>query len=621
MACFTLPLLSLAQEELPLTDMTGFAEQAGNWKIVGEVLVDRNLDIHQEQASAESSKKKRRRRNKDQTPTPKAVSYEAGTGILLNDPNDSQKDNLLTTWEHGDVRLILQVMMPKGSNSGIYLQGRYELQLLDSWGVETPKFGDIGGIYRNWETEPSKAFAGIAPISNPAKAPGLWQDLYIDFEAPKFDEAGNKISNAKFATVALNGVLIHQNVEVPLPTGGAISNEEAALGPLMIQGDHGPVAFRNLRIQRLKPSEVTLTNLKRQTYLGPLDLAAGLPENELSDPVSVSEIDITTVGADNDYWAVYTGTLEIPEEDNYMLMVPYTGGARLEIDGEVVEQAYATDRRGWMNARKELTAGPHQIRIDNMKGAPWHRAILGFQVGTASTRAAIFNTFDSNPTVGNLVSPIHVNVENEPRLLRGFVFFNNSREKLSHTIGVGTPQGVHYVYDLESGNLVGMWRGEFLDATPMWHSRGNGSFRPNGATVWTFLNQPLAELSDMATAFPGHTLPEGFKSKGYRIDPETKLPVFLSTYGSVGMERSIVPADQGKSLLSTIEFSENGLSGYYYKLAEGSIEELPDGSFKVNDDFYLEMHSNQQPTIREIDGKQELMVAVTGETLKFKTIW
>jgi hypothetical protein len=159
-----------------------------------------------------------------------------------------RKTTSLSNQEHGDLELELEVMLPRGSNSGIYLQGRYEVQLLDSWGVKNPKFGDIGGIYRNWENEKGKIYMGKAPLSNPAKAPGLWQKFKISFRAPRFDAAGNKIENARFVYVDLNGVRIHDNVEVPLPTGGPIENNEKPTGPLMIQGDHGPVAIRNIRV-------------------------------------------------------------------------------------------------------------------------------------------------------------------------------------------------------------------------------------------------------------------------------------------------------------------------------------------------------------------------------------
>ncbi len=141
-----------------------------------------------------------------------------------------------TEQKFGDCTVELEFMIPKGSNSGVYLMGEYEVQILDSYGKEKPDKGDLGAIY------------GVsAPKVNAAKKPGEWQKFVIDFQAPRF-EGGKKTANAKFLKVVLNGQVIQENVEVPGPTTAALTGKEAPTGPLMLQGDHGPVAFRNIRI-------------------------------------------------------------------------------------------------------------------------------------------------------------------------------------------------------------------------------------------------------------------------------------------------------------------------------------------------------------------------------------
>jgi hypothetical protein len=90
-------------------------------------------------------------------------------------------------------------MMAKGSNSGIYLQGRYEVQLLDSWNVVNVKAGDNGGIYERWnddKPEGQKGYEGHAPRQNASRAPGLWQHIKISFQAPRFNATGQKTENA-----------------------------------------------------------------------------------------------------------------------------------------------------------------------------------------------------------------------------------------------------------------------------------------------------------------------------------------------------------------------------------------------------------------------------------------
>jgi hypothetical protein len=166
----------------------------------------------------------------------------AGTGILLNG-GDGRGVDLLSEAQHGDCELHIEFNVAKGSNSGVYFQGQYEVQILDSFGRKDAelKYGDCGGIYN---TAP--------PRTNASKAPGEWQSFDVTFRAPRFDEKGKKTANAKFLKVVHNGKVIHGNVEVKGPTTAALGGPERPTGPLMLQGDHGPVAFRNIRIKMLK---------------------------------------------------------------------------------------------------------------------------------------------------------------------------------------------------------------------------------------------------------------------------------------------------------------------------------------------------------------------------------
>src|SRR5918911_3019200 len=98
--------------------------------------------------------------------------------------------------------LTLEFNVSKGSNSGVYFQGQYEVQILDSFGKKDKelKYGDCGGIYDT-----------AAPRTNASKAPGEWQTFDVVFRAPRFDAAGKKTANAKFVRVAHNGTVIHEN--------------------------------------------------------------------------------------------------------------------------------------------------------------------------------------------------------------------------------------------------------------------------------------------------------------------------------------------------------------------------------------------------------------------------
>lgn len=136
----------------------------------------------------------------------------------------------------GDCTIDLELMVPKGSNSGVYVMGEYEVQVLDSYGKPQVGPGDIGGLY-----------GAQAPRTNASRAPGEWQRMVIEFQAPRFQN-GQKTANAKFLKVTLNGQVIHENVEMKGPTPSGVTGKEAPTGPLMFQGDHGPVAYRNIQV-------------------------------------------------------------------------------------------------------------------------------------------------------------------------------------------------------------------------------------------------------------------------------------------------------------------------------------------------------------------------------------
>lgn len=123
-------------------------------------------------------------------------------------------------------------------NSGVYVMGRYEVQVLDSFSDE-PRDNRCGGIYKK-----------AVPIAAPCLPPEEWQTYDITFHAPEFDGNGTKTKNATI-TAKLNGVTIHNNVELDGATPGGVSQEEAARGVLMLQDHHDNVNYRNIWVKPL----------------------------------------------------------------------------------------------------------------------------------------------------------------------------------------------------------------------------------------------------------------------------------------------------------------------------------------------------------------------------------
>ena len=175
----------------------------------------------------------------------------APSGVILNS-RTGRTANICTERSFGDVELYLEFMLAKGSNSGVYLQSLYEIQIFDSWGsTGAPTTSDGGAIYHQWIAE--RGVGGSAPLVNASRRPGEWQTYQAWFRAPRFDASGKKTAPAHFLRVLFNGQLVQKDVDVAGPTRAHLEIPEAAQNPLMIQGDHGPVALRNIHIRPLRP--------------------------------------------------------------------------------------------------------------------------------------------------------------------------------------------------------------------------------------------------------------------------------------------------------------------------------------------------------------------------------
>lgn len=169
---------------------------------------------------------------------PTHLHARAGAGDRIVNGKEGKTANLVTDAAFGSFQLYLEFMLAKGSNSGVYLHGLYEIQIFDSYGFNGPMTpGDCGGVYERDNG------GGSAPLRNACKPPGEWQSLRVWFQA------GSDGKRPRVMRVLLNETPVQENVELPGPTVSHMKIAEGSRGPIMLQGDHGPVAYRNVWVK------------------------------------------------------------------------------------------------------------------------------------------------------------------------------------------------------------------------------------------------------------------------------------------------------------------------------------------------------------------------------------
>ncbi|CAN5407612.1 DUF1080 domain-containing protein [soil metagenome] len=203
---------SLSNNEI--TGSTTLDQETVQWKGV------RAPDLIRESASVWGKPNNLLDENLAKWNIPENNQFRYENGILINKKTGG---NLVSKEKYNDFKLQLEFRYPENSNSGVYLRGRYEIQIADDYGKK-PSEQTLGGIY-----------GFIEPSVNAAKKANEWQTLEVTLVG-------------RLVTIVINGVEVVVNRPIPGITGGALDSNEGMPGPIMIQGDHGPVELRNMVI-------------------------------------------------------------------------------------------------------------------------------------------------------------------------------------------------------------------------------------------------------------------------------------------------------------------------------------------------------------------------------------
>jgi Domain of Unknown Function (DUF1080)/PA14 domain len=589
---------------LSLQDLTAFTNPSKNWEIAGG-------------ASGNFASNK--------------VKTTKGTGILFNNFTEAfrykPEANLFTRMEHGDMILSLDFMMPKGSNSGIYFQGRYEIQLFDNWGIATPGITDCGSIYERWNEslpEGKKGYDGHPARSNASFAPGLWQHLDIEFQAPKFDSNGKKIQPARFAKVILNGMVVQENVVLSGPTRAAAFTDEKPTGPLMLQGDHGQVLFRNIQYALLNEFKTTISDLQYEYYEGSFENFEQATPDKLTRKGNTELSDSRLADNPNKLCLIFTGKIAVPEDNTYQFTLRKHGTARLEVDDkEIIKR---NDEFGDVAVSVNLSAGVHTFKLGYIKNFSWASTGVGLFLSKANARPVALHVPTSVPKVS--VTPlITVKATSAPELVRSFADFNE--KKKTHVISVGDASGTHYMYNLGQAALMKTWRGDFLNVTDMWHERGEPqTATPMGAAIAQSGRCPLALVTNEKNALPDTLNSEtDLIYKSLTLDAKG-YPTFNYHYKSLVMEDALKPNSAVNGLTRTLTLKNlSSTEILIVRMGEGiSIEEVTENTFALDNRYYIQYipQGKTKPAIRQSGNKKELVLEYNskiGSSISYSIIW
>jgi hypothetical protein len=567
-----------AQQTSQLSSLSDFRPNSGTWQNAGEVAAD--ID------------------------KPNLLNFTKGEGVIVNQPTKKNNgQDLISIEEFGDIDLELEVMVAPQSNSGVYLMGQYEIQILDSWGKTTARAGDMGGIYERWDEskpEGQKGYQGYAPRQNVSRAPGIWQNLKVSFQAPKFNENGEKTENAKFLSVHLNGVLIHENLEVFGPTRGSMKPNDIPKGPIRVQGDHGAVAFRNIKITKYETPDPLLSDLKYEVFKGVFNQEPDFAAHQAISAGQVKNIQDPVQTPSGENLIRYNGNITLAESGDYTIhMLVSSGTGSLKINNKKLTEMGEPYQR----ADVRLEKGTFPIEILVSKTNDWSdNGFDLFMAGPGLRGEVPLSENDTKPVF--TVDPILVD-QNEVPVLRSFVDLPDGK-RITHAVSVASSQKVHYSFNLSTGNLVQVWRGGFLDATPMWNNRGNGVSNPLGAVV--FLGNPEKNLHD--TEFTA--MSEKFKAKGYQL----KNGGVEFHYENIGVDFKdfIIGRADGKGVDRTLS-TEGITANKRYSIASGEeIKMIRDGLYWVVDKgYYIQMDpkSASKPSIESGADGQNLIVSIS----------
>jgi hypothetical protein len=391
----------------------------------------------------------------------------------------------------------------------------------------------------------------------------------------------------------------------------------------MIQGDHGPVAIRNIQYALLNDFSVQKSPVAYKYYEGKFnDGLDKLSAKTVTRSGTTEAIDTRLADDPNNAALVFDGKFTVKDPGEYRFLVKHAGPVRLAINGQ--ELIKPGDHFADQSATRNLEGGTHTYSLSYIHNFSWVPPGLGLWLAKKNTRPVALhaNTSLPEPAMEPLIS---VQPTREPEIVRSFM--NHEGKKKTHVLSVGYPAGISFSYDLNQGALLQVWKGAFLNTTDMWFERGEPqTASPMGAAIVLPGRSPLALLDNASDPLP-NTLNDHTEIvyKGYTLD-ERRNALFAYELKGMSFTDQFIPEMTGQSLVRNLKWMAMPAGKtLVLRLASGSIiTPLGNNTYAVGDQqYYIQLLGSIKPEIADVNGRKELLLKpATGTTqVQYSLIW
>ncbi|WP_097129156.1 hypothetical protein [Spirosoma fluviale] len=439
------------------------------------------------------------------------------------------------------------------------------------------------------------SFAGTQELARLTKAPGLWQTVDVWYKT------GTANRPALLEKLALNGVTVRESQTL----------NNTKLGPLTIMTKTGSVAIRNVGYRVMSPRTVA----QWSTPVSYTIVEGGyVTSRDEARSKKVLKQDTTTLltyevsyGQPRQYSILFSGKLNALQAGDYQFELNRGGVGGVWIDGKEV---IPTDHRELGQpsfGTATLTAGPHTVEVYFSRS--WFRPGLGLFVSQVGTRPQPLHSLSSLPEP-DPVAVVSVKPTTKAELVRSFVQLPGEKTKRTHSLSVGSPEGLHYTVDLNQMALLQTWKGDFADVTEMWYERGEPQLlSPMGVPVRLPAQSPLMVLTNEATAWPDSLGENVLQYKGLTVDKQG-MPTMEYTLAGAAITDAIRPEGNALMRRLTLKGSPDGTP--YCRVAAGTTaEEVSKGVYAINDrNYFIRFDPKAKVKVRQSNGKQEVLLPI-----------